>query len=151
MFNGLRRFDCGKVFKFFRLGIIELIDFIMTNGKQSRELQHCCKVISLMKELRVAYASQFVIGVCGPQNAGKSTFINTFGFNAEVGVLEHTTETTVYQLPDRKNVMLVDFPGSTSILNHTDTFLSSGHIPNFYVFVSPYTGTPDKIVIENIF
>ena len=103
-----------------------------------------------MQELRLAYASQFFIGVCGPQNAGKSTFINSFGFRATVGMVQHTTEAKVYQLPKRKNVMLIDFPGSTSILNHKDIFVTSGHIPNIYVFISPYNGTPDTTLIQNI-
>ena len=36
------------------------------------------------------------------------------------------------------------------ILNHTDTFLKAGHIPNFYLFVVKYAGTPDETLIQNI-
>ena len=56
---------------------IDLINTIIDYCKKSEQLNQFCKVISLMQKLRVAYASQFFVGVCGPQNAGKSTFINT--------------------------------------------------------------------------
>jgi hypothetical protein len=129
---------------------VRMVEVIRHHGKSQEVLTLFSNTISLMQELRVAYASQFFIGVCGPQNSGKSTFINTFGFQAKVGMVEHTTEARVYQLPRSKNVILIDFPGSTSISNHTDIFLTSGHIPNIYVFVSSYNGTPDTTLIHNI-
>ena len=64
-------------------------------------------------------------------------------------MVDYTTEPKLYQLTRPNNVILVDFPESISIMNHTDIFLEFGHIPNLYVLVSSYNGALDTTLIKN--
>ena len=117
---------------------------------QSSEALALNELMILMKSvqsLRFGYAQQFFIGVCGPQNSGKSTFVNTFdikGSNwAKTGSISHTIKTSLYQIVSKPNVLLMDFPGSTSILTHNDTFMDTGH----RISTSSYQSTMELLTL----
>ena len=82
--------------------IVDLIDVIRKLDNSHEDLMAFYTTLSLVHELRVAYASQYFIGVCGPPNSGKSTFINTFGFQDKRREEKtHSLKTIKSQPPNR--------------------------------------------------
>ena len=105
--------------------------------------------IMLVDEIRELYSKQCFIGIIGPQNAGKSTMINkVFKKKAQTGLREHTKAATIYPLEE--NTFVVDFPGSNSLEDQETRYQSIGQMNNLFIYLMPYTGTPDKDLVKNV-
>eukprot|EP00092_Neocalanus_flemingeri_P046452 GFUD01052255.1.p1 GENE.GFUD01052255.1~~GFUD01052255.1.p1 ORF type:complete len:677 (+),score=145.87 GFUD01052255.1:1032-3062(+) len=107
------------------------------------------KIIHSVHEIRMFYSKQCFIGFVGPQNAGKSTLINSlFGRTAAVGMRNHTKEPTRYEVAE--NIFAVDFPGSDSLEDHSQRFKEFGFMNNLFIYVMPYNGTPSQSLVANV-
>ena len=105
--------------------------------------------IKLVDKIRELYSKQCFIGVIGPQNAGKSTMINkVFNTTAVTGLRKHTTAATIYPLEEK--TFVVDFPGSNSLVDQETRYQSIGQMNNLFIYLMPYTGTPDKELVNNV-
>ena len=102
-----------------------------------------------MHELRESLATQCFIGVIGPQDAGKSTFLNKmWNCGAKVGLNIHTEKTTLYNI--NKKIKLVDFPGDNSFQEHSKAFSICGASNNITVVILPFTGDVSQLVSDEL-
>eukprot|EP00092_Neocalanus_flemingeri_P054092 GFUD01063690.1.p1 GENE.GFUD01063690.1~~GFUD01063690.1.p1 ORF type:complete len:531 (+),score=116.79 GFUD01063690.1:144-1736(+) len=107
------------------------------------------EIFHSVHDIRILYSKQCFIGFVGPQNAGKSTLINSlFGRTAEVGMRNHTEEPTRYEVAD--NIFAIDFPGSDSLEDHSQRFKEFGFMNNLFIYVMPYNGTPSQSLVANV-
>ena len=98
--------------------------------KETREAyDEKVRKIKLVDQVRADYSRQCFIGVIGPQNAGKSTLLNTvFNQNAETGKRKHNMKPTLYPLLNRTYV--IDFPGSNALDIPGSVFQTLGEMNN---------------------
>eukprot|EP00092_Neocalanus_flemingeri_P008198 GFUD01008839.1.p1 GENE.GFUD01008839.1~~GFUD01008839.1.p1 ORF type:complete len:1020 (+),score=178.99 GFUD01008839.1:195-3254(+) len=107
------------------------------------------EIFQSVHNIRMLYSKQCFIGFVGPQNAGKSTLINSlFGRTAEVGMRNHTKEPTRYEVAE--NIFAIDFPGSDSLEDHSQRFKEFGSMNNLFIYVIPYNGTPSRSLVANV-
>ena len=105
-------------------------------------------------QIREVYGKQCYVGFIGPQNAGKSTLLNTlwetkFKTKAETGCSIHTSKPTKYKIANE--IFAVDFPGSNSLKKDVIAgFETFGQMNNMFVYVIEYNGDPTKTFVENV-
>ena len=118
--------------------------------KETREAyDEKVRKIKLVDQVRADYSRQCFIGVIGPQNAGKSTLLNTvFNQNAETGKRKHTLEPTLYPLLNRTYV--IDFPGSNALDIPGSVFQTLGEMNNLFIYVMEENGTPNKDIVNYV-
>ncbi|XP_063725200.1 uncharacterized protein LOC134853174 [Symsagittifera roscoffensis] len=113
------------------------------------ELIKRIKCIIQMHKLRGALATQCFIGVIGPQDAGKSTFLNKmWNCGAETGLLHHTDKTTLYDINEK--IKVVDFPGQNSFQEHSKAFSICGSMNNVTVVILPFAGDVSQLVSDEL-
>ena len=113
------------------------------------ELMKRIKCIIPMHKLREAIATQCFIGVIGPQDAGKSTFLNKmWNCGAETGLLHHTDKTTLYDINEK--IKVVDFPGQNSFQEHSKAFSICGAMNNITVVILPFAGDVSQLVSDEL-
>ena len=107
------------------------------------------KCIIQMHKVREALATQCFIGVIGPQDAGKSTFLNKmWNCGAETGLLHHTDKTTLYDI--NKKIKVVDFPGQNSFQEHSKAFSICGSMNNVTVVILPFAGDVSQLISDEL-
>ena len=90
--------------------------------------------INQVHKIRDALCKQCYIAVVGPQNAGKSKFLNrTWNCNLLEGDFVHTLATTAVKLS--QNVFAVDYPASNSLEDYCKALSISGSMNNITVIV----------------
>ena len=90
------------------------------------------RMIKKIHEVRKKIATQCFIGIVGPQNSGKSTFINAmWQFNFPTGSSVHTDKPTIRKITE--TVQVVDYPGNNSLDCHSRTFSICGAMNNLIV------------------
>ena len=107
--------------------------------------------IKKVYEIRDLLASQCFIGVIGPQDAGKTTFLNSVWDVKGVagyGPDKHTLVSTLYDISDK--IKVVDFPGDTSLANHSKAFSICGAMNNIIIVIIPYQGDVNKTVSQEL-
>ena len=106
--------------------------------------------IIAVHKVRNILAKQCFIGLTGPQNSGKSSLIKSiWNLDVIVGEFKHTTKATAFQITE--NVMVVDYPGITSLEHYKTAFKRSGSMNNVLVAVIKYPGgAPDQQIIDSV-
>ena len=113
------------------------------------ELIKRIKCIIQMHKLREALATQCFIGLIGPQDAGKSTFLNKmWNCGADTGLIDHTTKVKLYDINDK--IKVVDFPGQNSFQKHSKAFSICGSMNNVTVVILPFTGDVSQLVSDEL-
>ena len=113
------------------------------------ELIKRIKCIIQMHKLREVLATQCFVGVIGPQDAGKSTFLNKmWNCGAETGLLHHTDKTTLYDINEK--IKVVDFPGQNSFQEHSKAFSICGSMNNVTVVILPFAGDVSQLVSDEL-
>ena len=89
-------------------------------------------MITKVHELRETIATQCFIGIVGPQNSGKTTFINKmWRLHLPTGNSVHTEKITIQKRTD--TVQVVDYPGNNSLDSHSKLFSIFGAMNNLVV------------------
>ena len=94
-----------------------------------------------MHNIRKILMQQKFIVVVGPQNSGKSLFIQKlWGSKVKViiGETRHTEHATAFNISD--NVFVVDFPGVNSLEKYRETFSRSKCMTSILIAVIKYPG-----------
>ena len=90
------------------------------------------RMIKKIHEVRKTIATQCFIGIVGPINSGKSTFINAmWQLNSPTGSSVHTDKPTIRKITE--TVQVVDYPGNNSLECHSRTFSICGAMNNLIV------------------
>ena len=119
------------------------------NGASNVALINRIKCIGELHKLRKILATQCFIGVIGPQDAGKSTFVNKmWNCQAKTGINEHTSKTTLYDINDQ--IKVIDFPGQNSFEEYSQAFGICGSMNNIIVVVLHFTGDVSKMVSDEL-
>ena len=119
--------------------------------KSKEHLIHRIMCIKKVYEIRDLLATQCFIGVIGPQDAGKTTFLNSVWDVKGVagyGPDKHTLVTTLYDISDK--IKVVDFPGDTSLANHSKAFSICGAMNNIIIVIITYQGDVSKTVSQEL-
>ena len=89
-------------------------------------------MITKIHKLRGTIATQCFIGIVGPQNSGKTTFINKmWRLHLPTGNSVHTEKITIQKRTD--TVQVVDYPGNNSLDSHSKLFSIFGAMNNLVV------------------
>ena len=113
------------------------------------ELTKRIEAIKQMHELREQLAKQCFIGVIGPQDAGKSTFLNQmWNCHAQTGINRHTTKPTLYDINDK--IKVIDFPGQNSFEDYSRSFSICGSMNNIIIVILYFTGDVSKTVSSQL-
>ena len=117
--------------------------------KSERELKNRIALIRKTHEIRDLMCSQGVIGLVGPQNSGKTMFMNFLtGSKFPEGNLVHTETLQLKNMS--QHIAVADFPGSNSLNQCAETFNQCGSISSVIVLIVQFSGDVDKNLSEEI-
>eukprot|EP00058_Branchiostoma_floridae_P013371 XP_002598859.1 hypothetical protein BRAFLDRAFT_90117 [Branchiostoma floridae] len=124
-----------------------------TKESQQEALRRCQMTCDLFRIRQLLMKTCFV-GLIGPQDAGKSTLIKTLWGLEEVkdiGFQEHTETAVLYKARGTERMVVVDFPGTTTVDTQVATLVNHcGGLASFFILVMPFTGDPSKINIDQL-
>ena len=107
-------------------------------------------LIDKTHEIRDMVSSQGIIGLVGPQNSGKTLFMNLItGSNYDIGDRNHTK--TVQMKSISPSIAVVDFPGTNSLTKKcAQTFNKCGSISSVIVLIDKMGGDANKTLADEI-
>ena len=109
-----------------------------------KQLQRKIKVIRKTHRIRDMICSQSVIALVGPQNSGKTLFMNkAWELQNPVGLRVHTDKIMLEKLV-RHSLIIADFPGSTSLNEYARSFYECSVMNNIIVLILPFLGDVDE-------
>ncbi|XP_019634478.1 PREDICTED: uncharacterized protein LOC109477558 [Branchiostoma belcheri] len=124
-----------------------------TKGSQQEAVRRCQMTCDLFR-LRQLLMKTCFVGLIGPQDAGKTTLIKTLWGLEEVkdiGFQEHTKTAVLYKARGTERMVIVDFPGTTTVDTQVATLVNHcGGLASFFILVMPFTGDPSKLNIDQL-
>ena len=96
-------------------------------------------MITEVHKIRDMTANATFIGIVGPENSGKTTFINKmWNFNLPCGIKTHTKKPSLEKITS--TVHIIDYPGSNSLDTHYKTFSICGPMNNITIIIIATAG-----------
>ncbi|XP_078618697.1 uncharacterized protein LOC144886122 [Branchiostoma floridae x Branchiostoma japonicum] len=116
----------------------KLMDATEESQKEAlRRCQMACDLFAIRQLLR----KSCVVGLVGPQNAGKSTLIEkTWGVTVKRGLHIHTWSPDLYKAKGTDRMVMIDFPGTTTIDDEVSN--TCGGLSSIIILVMPFQGDP---------
>ena len=109
-----------------------------------KQLQRKIKLIRQTHRIRSMICSQCVIALVGPQNSGKTLFMNeAWGLTNPVGLGVHTDKIILEKF-EGHSLIIADFPGSTSLNEYARSFYECSVMNNIIVLILPFLGDVDE-------
>ncbi|XP_066273201.1 uncharacterized protein [Branchiostoma lanceolatum] len=111
--------------------------------KSQKEALRRCQMTCDLFEIRQHLRKSCFVGLFGPQNAGKSTFIEKVWdvVVPEKGYRAHTTTPRLYKARGTDRMVIIDFPGTTAIDDQVANLANNcGGLSSILVLVMSFQG-----------